>query len=390
LSGLLLKDPLWFYPLVHLSAAFAVGAVSALLCCAMYGWLIRLMPVRRLKAAAQLAGMVPFLGMMSLQHMRNLISRVLGWLPADPAWRWALGLAACAAAVAITIQGVRSLSGDYLIRVSGMVHGGSTAASRSRRSRHGRSLIARLFGGQPGRVGFAFVSRMMLRDFQFRRQALPMMVMVLAGVLPPAMMARRTDPFTGGFTAMHAAPHVIAAAVFFVCILLPYGNDYKGVWVFLSAPAPAFRGFARGVYGALCVPMIVVPHAIMLPLLTGFWGPFHSALFTAYSAAVCFLYLSVEVRLIEGVPFSRQVDPARGAAMMLMLMVGAAIIGIAIAVQHFFLFPSLMRVAIATAAASVAAYCLTRSGLKTFEISIRHNLGLVSAESGKLYVEVDT
>ncbi len=388
LGGLLLRNSFWPYPLMHLSAAFAVGAVSALLCCAMYGWLIRLMPVRRLKAAAQLAGMVPFLLMMWQQHLRNLVARILDWLPANPAGRWALGLAACAAALAIAVAGIRSLSGDYLIRVSGMMRGGSATAAGSRRSRGG-SVTARLFGGQPGRAGFAFVSRMMLRDFQFRRQALPMMVMVLVGLLPSVVMARRTDPFSGGLTAMHAIPHAIAVGLFFVCTLLPYGNDHKGVWVFLTAPATAFGGFARGVYGALCVPMIVAPHAIMLPLLAVAWRPLHSALFVAYSAAVCFLYLSLEVRLIDGPPFSQQVDPARSASSFAVFILAAAIVGLALAVQHFLLFPSLTRVAAATVVAGAAAWFLTRSALGSFEASIRHNLGLVSAESGNLYKEVN-
>ena len=55
LAGLLLKDAPWFYPLLHVAAAFAVGIVVALLCCAVFGWLIRFVPPRRLKAAGQVA-----------------------------------------------------------------------------------------------------------------------------------------------------------------------------------------------------------------------------------------------------------------------------------------------------------------------------------------------
>ncbi len=388
-AGLLLKDAPLFYPLIHLAAAFSAGAVSALLCCAMYGWLIRLMPVRRLKAAAQLAGMMPFLGVMWLKHVVNLGAQILAWVPADPAARWALGATAVAAAITIAALGVRSLSGDYLIRVSGMMRGGRVAAVRSRR-KGGISLIARLFGGQPGRAGYAFVSRMMLRDFQFRRQVLPMMVMVLVGMVPSAVMAGRADPFSGRMTAMHGVPHVIAFLLFVMCVVLPFGNDYKGAWVFLAAPAHTFRGFARGVYGAMCVPLIVAPHAIMLPLLAVVWGPLHAVVFVAYSAAVSFLYLSLELRLIDGPPFCRQMDPTRGAVMLPMLILSAAIMGVAVAVQLFFVFPSLTRVGLATVVAGAVAWFLTRSSLSALETSIRHNLGLVSAESGTLYVEVNS
>jgi hypothetical protein len=53
-AGLMLKDAGWSYPLLHLAAALAIGGVEVFLCCAVYGWLMRLVPAQRLKAAAQL------------------------------------------------------------------------------------------------------------------------------------------------------------------------------------------------------------------------------------------------------------------------------------------------------------------------------------------------
>ena len=70
------------------------------------------------------------------------------------------------------VFGVRALSADYLIRVSGMMRGGAAAGSHGRRFATG-GIVARFFGGQSSRAGFAFVSRMMLRDWQFRRQRFP-------------------------------------------------------------------------------------------------------------------------------------------------------------------------------------------------------------------------
>lgn len=387
LAGLLLQDALWYYPLMHLAAAFAVGAVAALLCCAVYGWLIRLIPPRRLKAAAQLAAILPLMGFMLRRQLGSSAAALLNLLPASPVWRWALGLAACAAALAIAVAGIRSLSRDYMVRVSNMTRGGSALGARSRRPHRG-SLIARLFGGQPGRAGFSFVSRMMLRDYQFRRHAAPMIVAGLGGMLPLLVKAGQTGPFSGEFSAAHVVSHAIAAAICFICLLLPYGNDHKGVWVFLAAPASAFHGFARGVYGALCIPLIVVPHAIMLPLMAVAWGLLHGAMFASYSAVVCFLYLSLALRLIDGPPFSRQSDAARNAMWFPMFLAGAAIVGLAVSVQYFFIFPSPARVAIATVAAGAGAWLLTRLSLRTYEASIRHNLGLVSLESGTLYREI--
>ena len=48
-----------FYPLAHLLIALGAGMVFALLCCSLFGWLIRFVPVRRLKAAAGLVQVVP-------------------------------------------------------------------------------------------------------------------------------------------------------------------------------------------------------------------------------------------------------------------------------------------------------------------------------------------
>jgi len=135
-AGLALKGAGWSYPLIHLLAAFAVGLVAALMCCTLYGWLMRFVPARRLKAAGQLAGTIPFLAIIWWRPAQDLVagSRVLRWLPVQTGARWALGLAGETAALAIVALGIRSLSADYLIRVSGMMHGGSTPSAKTGRS----------------------------------------------------------------------------------------------------------------------------------------------------------------------------------------------------------------------------------------------------------------
>jgi len=168
LAGATLKGSGWPYPFFHLGAAFAVGVLDALLCCALFGWLIRFMPPRRLKAAAQLAGALPFLSMMLPQLVRPLArADIRNWLPAGPVFRWGLAVALAAVAGGGVVFGIRALSADYLIRVSGMMRGGSTAGSKTRRSWIA-GIVARCFGGKAARAGYAFVSRMMLRDWRFR------------------------------------------------------------------------------------------------------------------------------------------------------------------------------------------------------------------------------
>jgi hypothetical protein len=75
LAGLALKGSGWSYPFLYMSAAFATGLVDALLCCALFGWLVRLIPPRRLKAAAQLIGTLPFMAMSFVGPSVKLVAR---------------------------------------------------------------------------------------------------------------------------------------------------------------------------------------------------------------------------------------------------------------------------------------------------------------------------
>jgi hypothetical protein len=101
------------------------------------------------------------------------------------------------------------------------------------------------------------------------------------------------------------------------------------------------------------------------------------------------VYLALELRLIEGVPFGKPVDTSRGMVLLPMMIGGALVIGVVVALQHFLLFHSRPLVLAVTLLAAAAAWFLTRGSLHTFEVSIRYHLGLVSQESTLLYKEID-
>jgi hypothetical protein len=88
-------------------------------------------------------------------------------------------------------------------------------------------------------------------------------------------------------------------------------------------------------------------------------------------------------------PFTQQPQVSRSGMMFPMLMMAGLVIGIAIALQYFVLFRSRATVAIAAVALASAAWFLTRSALDTFEGSIRHHLGLMSADSTAVYKEIE-
>jgi hypothetical protein len=392
-AGLLLPGAPWYYPLLHLTAAFAVGLVMALFCCALFGWLIRFVPPARLKAVGFAAEMSSWLLYVSFQFAPrlHLKLRVPQWLPAGPGPRAAMAVALSTISLGIMALGLRVLSGDYLARVAAIAHGGSGRKIRVRRSYLG-AWAARLCGGPTVRAGFEFVSRMMLRDWQFRRQMInliPLTLILFAAVWD----GRRTSPFSAQFTAAQFTaaqflPHAFGIAFFLVCIAMPFGNDYKGAWLFLLAPAGAFRGVARGVYARL-LTLVLIPHLILLPFLAWHWGARDAALFLGYSAAVSAVYLALELRRIDCMPFTRQPEGANNTDMLGVLMLGGLSMAVAVALQYFLVFRSRQVVLSVTAALCVAAWLLTRSSLGAFEIAIRFHLGLLSNESKGIYTEVD-
>ena len=229
----------------------------------------------------------------------------------------------------------------------------------------------------------------MLRDWQFRRQIIPALIPLIIALAPVVGAGWKVDPFLGQFTPIHFVPHVFGILLFFVCNLLAYSSDHKGAWIFLLVPGPAIGRFARGVYSLLWTQVILIPHLILLPLLAWSWGVLHSMLFGAYSIVVASFYLALELRLIDGAPFSKPVDPMRGAVQLPLMIMGGISIAIAVGVQYILLFRSPVAVMMVALAAGIAAFFLTRSSLSAFEASIRYNLGLMSAESGTLYQEVN-
>jgi hypothetical protein len=386
-AALFLARTPWFYPFLHLSAALGIGLLAALLCCAAYGWLIRLVPANRLKVVGQMTASLPFFAGIWAGSIAKTLARATVLLPSNPAARWALAAAAVAGSFAVVAAGIRALSADYLLHVSTIVHGHARRTAAPRSSRTG-GLVARIFGGQPARAGFVFVGRMTRVDYNFRRQAIPAAVMLMIGFIPAVAKSWRTDPFSRQFSTAHLIPHLLGLTLFFVCSFLPYGNDYKGAWIFLAAPSRAFHGFSRGIYAALLLPLLLIPHALMLAVFPWSWGLWHTLLFVAYSAAASSVYLALDLRIIDAVPFSRQADSTRGAAMMPLMIAGGISIAVAVGLQYLLVFLSPAVTAAVTAGVLAVAYFLTRGSLAALEASMRYSLGLLSMESGTLYKEV--
>ncbi|HXX23272.1 MAG TPA: hypothetical protein VEO19_08985 [Terriglobia bacterium] len=386
LAGLLLRAP-WFYPFLHMLAAFALGLVMALFCCAGFGWLIRFVPAPRLKAVGNWTELIVWMAFLAFPQAPRFLKRVhfSAWLPGPGVPRVALGAAVTLLVVGSVVFGLRSLSVDYMLRVSSIVHGASSAKVQSRKWRRS-SAISGWLGGQLGRAGFEFVSKMMTHDWQFLRQVVPLApALVIAGVA--MALGLRVPPSSSRFTSMHVLPHAFGFMLFLICNVLAYGNDYKGAWLFQLVPAGAWERFAQGVFAGLWSRFIVIPHLLLLALLTWFWGVGPAALFVAYSLAVASFYLALELRLVEGVPFSKQPQVSQGAMLLPYMLMGGLGAALLVGLQYFILFRSPASALAATAIVAVGAYYLTRSSLRSLSSAMRYNLGLVSGESSFLYKE---
>src|SRR5262245_56400987 len=184
LLGVFLRDAPWFYPFLHFGGALACGLLLALACCGIFGWLMRIVPARRMKAASQFVQGIPFLLLMSRRAWMPAARWISGWLqgPLRFVPDWAQIAVPAGLILIAVVSGLRTFSADYLIRVATMVHSASNVKTKMRRSYLG-DVVRRFFGGQAGRAGFDYMRRMMTRDWQFRRMMLSVVPLLIFAVI---------------------------------------------------------------------------------------------------------------------------------------------------------------------------------------------------------------
>ena len=384
------------YPPLHFLVALGAGLVFALLCCSLFGWLVRIVPVRRLKAAAATVQILPMLVIFGF-HMRGLVwETVAGWgaairppaswldaveaVPGGPAT--ILAPVAVAVATAAVVFGLRAFSRDHLIRVAGLMSAGGARPRRQWRWANPGPWTAGWTGGQAGRAGFEYLRTVMVRDWQFRRNMALNLAGPVVGFVTLLVAGRDASPFGPSFAFAHFLPHLFGLTVILVCAFLAYGNDHKGIWCFAVAPDSASRPFARGIHAALWLWLIAAPHAGWLLVLAWSWDVPDAVLFTAFSAAVASLYLGACLRLIDGVPFGKQTPPTRGSALIGLMLVYMVGVSIAVGFQYV-LFRSVAAVAGVTLAVALGAYLVTRLALTDF--AARMLAGLHPAAPGSMF-----
>jgi hypothetical protein len=411
-AGVMLDGNRWFYPIAHLTAAALAGLFLALFTCGLFGVLFQFVPIRRLRNAALwmqlIAATLPFLLNPAIQGLTRLFRShpQLGvdldaryWSAVPLTWFVAVGLAGHAsrpalflpiALPAMTITavfiafGARSLSQDYMTRVVMLM--------RARRARRrGRSLgdrlgtVARRVSGRPaGRAAFAFIGKMAARDWQFRRFFLAGTIPVLAPIVLGLRRSAFASPFAGDLAPAHFLPHLIGLVVISVCRILVHSDQYRAAWVFLTVPIESMMAFARGIYVAVWLPCIGLPHLVVVAIFSWYWGPADAVLFAGYSAAVASFYLAAGLLRIEGLPFA-SAPAARAPAEMLTGLIFVLVAGSFVALQYFVIFRHAPVTLLATVLFAMLAYATGRVSLRAVQNAVIHNIEIIAAGPDRMF-----
>jgi hypothetical protein len=398
LAGLVKAEARWFYPFTLFGAAILEGLFLALVACALFGLLFRLLPASKIRGAAlwlQLGLItVPLLANVAMRPARGLIRAAgprltvdLSFLPV--AWFGAIGVAGQApppipigwsAAVGAMVSilfiafGLRSLSAGYLTRIVGMRRTSGRQRGRPRPARVGR-LVRVLTGRPSGRAAVGFLAVMMRRDWQFRRAMAQVVVPFVIGLPVLVAGSKAGSPFAlGPPNPIGIVPEILSLPTLMICLVLAYSDQHRGAWVFLLAPDTAITTFARGVYWSLWLPFVALPLAVALPLFIGRWGIVDGLLFTGYSLAVASLLLSAQLPCIEGLPFGSPPRPERTYMMLPVIVFGPVAIAIGWFLQWHLIFSSRPLTAAAAAVFGCAAWLLARRTLAGLEARVRNRL----------------
>ncbi len=410
--GLALLDARWFWPITHLAAGLLAGFFAAFLVCALYGWLYRFVPSRRLKSLSLWIQILPYAAMPALGGLvGGLIESLRGanfdmsrwsWVPL--VWFVAVGLLGSRStsegvgwegllALGFTSlaiwMGLRSFSGRYFSEVVG-VTSGSGRASHSKSRMLLKAAIRRLTGAPAGLGAFSFTLRIMGRDWQFRRTALPVLAYFVVALIP--VFIKGKFPISPGtpheFSPAIVWPHLLGLLLLNPCTMIAFSDQHQGSSLFLNAPLTILRPFVRGIYLALWIPAVGITHICILPPLVFYWGWRDAVLFTGFSLVIVSGYLAVEMLLVAGIPFANPYKAAKGAFSFPMLIVGgigAAILG----VLQWLVFQIWWLGAIAGLALTVVVWFTAGATMSHAEEEIRRNLRALQVGPTQMFKEIE-
>lgn len=375
------------YAIVHLSVTLAVGLMVGLGCCSVLGWLIRYTPPRRLQAISAVIQVIPMLLMYGIVTWTRPTRETWTLLETPPSELLAAVLASLGMPSAVIIVGLvllaawaivfglRALSINRLIRS----YDQDSVGRREIRLRGSNllSFISARLGNQVRRSGFVYVSKIMMRDWQFWRNMLSMAFPALVGFGVIFVRGWDSSPFSSKFTTIHLLPHMLGLLALISCRFMAFGSDHKESWIFVIIPNQFVIPFVQGVTLFLLSFTLILPHALGSVVLTWSWPLLDLVLFVLFSALVVVLYLCAGLRFIGGIPFGKRFDPDKSILSLVFLITWGLSMGIAVGMQYL-LFLSYFAVVVAIVILLIAALFSARSSVARFAVDIRVHMDEIS------------
>jgi hypothetical protein len=234
---------------------------------------------------------------------------------------------------------------------------------------------------------------MLRRDWNFRRQAMPMILPFLLMPLMAAAGSIRKSPFMSGsyaikdFSLMHLVPHFLGMMLVVPCLLIACTAEPKGASIFINLPIGKLRPFVRGIYASLCLPAAVL-HLCLLAPCVWFWGVGHGVLYICFSAALVSIYIGFAILLIEGLPFANAFKPSMGKELP-MIYLAAALPILFFAVIQWLVFYNALLVLVMTVAMALLSTAIAHFGLGRLEGKVRTNLSQLGFVPTEMFKELE-
>ncbi len=351
LLGLLRPETSWGYAPAYLLVSLLLGLFAAGMSAALFLLLVRLFApegLQQIFRAAQLSGLIAVVfafhlaARWSAGHDGAVYGAENSISPFPPAWYAAavellMGnrtrMPEAAAGVAASLLGILLvallLSERYIYRISEALALDAGRRARRAKRRSANLDIARSIAGDAvARALFSFVLAMLARNRYLRFQLSPLFILALY-----PLFACRDSP-AGPATAASEIAFAAAGAALIAAALLPYCDEFRGRWIFHSAPAvDAGRAFA-GIRRALMLA-IVLPVSLLAAAAASLCRRELVSLSTLlFGISTGFLALQLGLRFQRSLPFTR--EPRKGLAGE---RIGMALLFAAIAAALFTIVP---------------------------------------------------
>jgi hypothetical protein len=273
-----------------------------------------------------------------------------------------------------------------MTRIVGAMRATSAERRHGRRSSWLARIVRRLSGGAAGQAAYEFLTRLMRRDWQFRRGAAQLIFpVVIFG--PGLVMSSRAGSPLGAQTPqlIGLLPELLPFGALSVCMVLAFTDHFRASWIFGLAPGRHLDAYLRGVYWSIWLVFLAIPFALALPWFLWFWGPADALLFTAYGVAVSSCLLGFQFLIVDALPFTMPPKAERPVMSLGILIISGLVVGVAWVAQAYVIFRSRWLTAAAAMFFAWLAWMAARYSLRELHVKARAQLAVQSAGAPAMF-----